>query len=56
MTLTVEEMAHELHVSLPTAYELTREKAFPSFRIGKKVLISRTGLEEWIAAKCRGGI
>jgi len=48
MTLTVEEAADELHLSRPVAYELVKEPDFPSFRIGKRILVNRLGLQRWI--------
>ena len=30
------------------AYELVNSKGFPAFRVGRKILISRDGLEKWI--------
>lgn len=48
MTLTVEEAADELHISRPVAYELVKEPDFPSFRIGKRILVNRLGLQRWI--------
>lgn len=48
MTLTVEETADELHISRPVAYELVKEPDFPSFRIGKRILVNRLGLQRWI--------
>ena len=48
MTLTVEEAADELHISRPIAYELVKEPDFPSFRIGKRILVNRLGLQRWI--------
>ena len=48
MTLTVEEAADELHISRPVAYELVKEPDFPSFRIGKRILVNRAGLQRWI--------
>ena len=48
MTLTVEETADELHLSRPVAYELVKEPDFPSFRIGKRILVNRLGLQHWI--------
>lgn len=48
MTLTVEEAADELHLSKPVAYELVKEPDFPSFRIGKRILVNRLGLQRWI--------
>jgi len=48
LTLTVAEAADLLGVSLPTAYELAHSKGFPTLRIGRKLLISRAGLELWV--------
>ena len=52
MTMTVKEMAAELHISGPTAYELTEQPDFPSFRIGQRIIVSRKGLQEWIDRQC----
>ena len=49
LTLTVSEAAQELNVSRPTVYRLIERSDFPSLRIGKRVLISRIGLRDWIA-------
>ena len=48
ITLTVAEAAELLGVSLPTAYELAHSEGFPTLRIGRKLLISRVGLESWV--------
>ena len=48
MVMTVEEMGKELGISRATAYELARQKVFPSFAIGRRVLVSRDGLQKWI--------
>lgn len=53
LTLTVKEMADWLNISLPTAYGLTRRDDFPSFRIGRKVLVPVEGLRVWL--KQQGG-
>ena len=52
LTLTVDELTKELHISRPTAYELVNTEGFPSFKIGNRILISRKGLEEWIERQC----
>lgn len=49
LTLTVTETAQTLNVSRPTVYRLIERTDFPALRIGKRVLISRAGLREWIA-------
>ena len=46
--MNVSELQKALGVSRRTAYELTKRKDFPSFRIGKKVLINREGLDRWM--------
>lgn len=48
MTMTVEEMGVELGISRTTAYHLAQQPDFPSFMIGKRILISREGLRKWI--------
>lgn len=55
LTLTVEEAAEYLGVCRPTLLELTRTGEFPAFRIGRRVLISRAGLEEWVAEQAGCG-
>lgn len=54
MTLTVDEMAAELNISRPTAYELVKQEQFPAFRIGQRILVNRAGLQRWIDAQCGG--
>ena len=48
MVMTVEEMGRELGISRATAYELSQHSDFPSFTIGRRVLVSRDGLAKWI--------
>lgn len=48
MVMTVEEMGKELGISRATAYELVQRPDFPSFSIGRRVLVSRDGLLKWI--------
>ena len=56
MTLTMAELADELHISLPTARKLVRKSSFPAFSIGSRILINREGLQRWLdgwsAADC----
>lgn len=47
-TLTPKELQAELGIGRSKAYELVNSKGFPSFRIGKKVLINREGLNLWL--------
>ncbi len=52
MTMTVDEMAAELNISRPTAYELVKQKHFPAFHIGQRILVNRVGLQCWIDEQC----
>ena len=53
MTLTVKQLAHELNMSMPTAYDLVKEDGFPSIRRGRKYLVNREALQAWLNAECK---
>lgn len=55
MAMSVEDMADELAIGRNIAYQLVQEPGFPSFLIGRRVLVSRKGLQEWIDAQCKKG-
>lgn len=40
--------ARLLDISRPTLYTLLNQADFPSFRVGSRVLVSVSGLREWI--------
>ncbi len=46
--LTVPEAARLLRISRNLAYELIRQNALPHVRLGRRILIPRRGLENWI--------
>lgn len=48
LTLDIKDLQEMLHISYATAYNLTLRKDFPSFRIGRRILINREGLKEWM--------
>lgn len=48
LALSVADTAELLSVSQPTVYELMRRADFPSFKLGKRTLVSRQGLEAWV--------
>ena len=48
-------LAQLFGVSRASAYELMREKDFPSFRIGKRVLVTKENLVEWIEGRTKKG-
>ena len=53
LTMTASEAAEALQVSKPVIYELCRLEDFPVIRIGRKVLIPREQLQDWVNAKRR---
>ena len=38
-TMTVQELAAQMGISMPTAYELVKRPGFPTIRVGTKILI-----------------
>lgn len=48
LTMTIKELQEAFGISYVTAYNLTLQKDFPSFRIGRRILINREGLEKWM--------
>ena len=47
-TMTVKELQEYLGIGRVLAYTLCSSEGFPTIRVGKKVLISVDGLNEWI--------
>ena len=46
--LTVKDMYQRLNISRQQGYILVHRKGFPSFRVGKKILIPADKLQKWI--------
>mgnify|MGYP003302508421 CR=1 FL=1 len=46
--LSVQELARQMGISLPKAYELVKEPGFPTIHIGKRMMVSREKLLEWL--------
>lgn len=55
MAMSVEDMADELAIGRNVAYQLVQAPGFPSFMIGRRVLVSRQGLQDWIDTQCKKG-
>lgn len=47
-TMSVQELAIQMGISLPKAYELAKSPGFPSVRIGKRILIPVAAYREWL--------
>ena len=50
LTLTVEESGKLLGVSRQIAYQLSRRADFPTLHIGKRMLVPKDRLIQWIEA------
>lgn len=48
LTLSVDEAAQMLGLSRPIVMELTHSEGFPSFNVGKRILIHAQGLARWV--------
>lgn len=48
LTMSVEEAAEQLGICVRSAYTLTHRNDFPTIRIGRRTLVSREGLREWV--------
>lgn len=53
MAMSVEAMADELAIGRNVAYQLVQQPGFPAFTIGRRVLVSRKGLQDWIDSQCK---
>ena len=49
-TMSVQELAANLGVSLPKAYDLVQQPGFPSLRVGTRILIPIDAFREWLVA------
>ena len=49
LLLTVTETARLLRISRNLCYELIAQKQLPHIRLGRRILLPRYGLEQWIS-------
>ena len=47
-TMSVQELSARMGISLPKAYELTKEPDFPVIRLGTRILIPVDAFKEWL--------
>ena len=50
-TMSVQELARQMGISLPKAYELVKEPGFPTIRIGTRILIPTEGFRDWLRSR-----
>lgn len=48
ITISVQELAEQMGISLPKAYELTKTVGFPVIRVGTRVLIPLAAFQSWL--------
>jgi len=53
LTMTMEQFAKTLQVSMPTAYEMSEQADFPLIRVGKKKLVNVALLQDWLNKQTR---
>lgn len=51
VTMSVQEMALQMGISLSKAYELTKGSDFPIVRVGKRVLIPVAEFQRWLSGR-----
>lgn len=51
VTMSVQEMAMQMGISLSKAYALTREADFPIVRVGQRVLVPVSEFKVWLSAR-----
>ncbi|WP_342042833.1 helix-turn-helix domain-containing protein [Bacillus sp. OTU2372] len=47
LTLRVEDLQKILRLSKASTYDLTKQKGFPSIRVGRRILIPRDAFFKW---------
>lgn len=47
-TMSVQELAAEMGISLPKTYDLVKEPGFPTIRVGTRILIPAEAYKEWL--------
>lgn len=47
-TMSVAELAMQMGISQPKAYELAKAPGFPIIRVGSRILIPVDGFEKWL--------
>ena len=53
VTLNADEMAEVLHISLARAYQLLHRADFPTLKIGRRLLVTKDALRDWMRKNTR---
>ena len=53
VTLNADEMAEVLHISRARAYQLLNRADFPTLKIGRRLLVTKDALRDWMRKNTR---
>ena len=53
VTLNADEMAEVLHISRARAYQLLQRADFPTLKIGRRLLVTKDALRDWMRKNTR---
>lgn len=53
--MSVQELSVQMGISLPKAYELTKQPGFPRVYVGSRILIPVEEFNEWLKEQTRCG-
>ena len=54
VVLNMQQAADVMGISSSAMYELSRIEGFPSFKVGRRILILRDALKDWLESQCAG--
>lgn len=54
-TMSVQDLARQMGISLPKAYQLVKFPGFPTLRIGTRILIPMDGFRTWLREQSESG-
>ena len=55
LTLSASEAAQIIGISRSRMYQLMKVKGFPTVQVGRRLLVSRKGLERWVEEQSKIG-
>ena len=55
LVYSVPQAAKVLDLSTKTVYQMTHMEGFPAIRLGRRTIIPRAALEEWLSQQVRKG-
>lgn len=53
LTITVSQLAKCLGIGMNSAYSLVNKNTFPKIVVGRRILIPKKGLQEWLDKESR---